>query len=684
MFKKLNIGSKIILGYLIVALIMGLSGVLLYYVVQKIVVKEIGENTALLATEILDEIDRGIYTRLEELSLLIQNPLIIKTIMASNERFESMPDPDKYIKEQDEEWIKTYKSDDNPTLERLLEKPISKELKDIVEFYEKEYGYNVFAEIFITNKFGANTAQTGKTTDYNQSDEAWWIKAKENGFFIGDVQYDESAEVYSIDMAVAIKDDNGNFMGVAKAVLNVREVFNTLTEFGKIQEKTKNINLHLLLMKNNGDIIYNSEIDNDFFAHKHCEECLKRIVSSSGFFVFSGMEKVKVLAAYACSEGYKKYKGSGWILVIGFIEREILDPVYNLGYNILIITLITVMMAFLVGLVITRSISRPLAGLKQAVNRIDETDMNFNVDIKSKDELGELAGAFNRMMERVREASLALRNSLYSEKQKTDELETLKKELDVKIVQRTKELQEKVEKLNQTSKELENAQERVLRSEKLAVIGKLAGMMSHEIRNPLGVIRNSAYFINMRLKGGKDEKIKKHLKILQEEIDNADKIISDILTFSGVKPPELVKKDISKFIQGTLDKVLVPPDINVKTEFDNTLTAVPFDEIQMKHVFLNIIVNAFQSMESGGTLLIKTYRDGYRAVILFSDSGCGIEKGDIDRIFEPLFSKKTVGIGLGLTACLAIVQGHRGTIEVDSEFGKGSNFKVILPLEGNK
>ena len=254
MFKKLKIGSKIITGYLIVTLIMGASGVLLFYVIQRIVVKEIGGNTALLAIEMLDEIDRGIYTRLEELSIFSQNPLTIRTIKESNERFENMPDPDKYIKEHDEEWINTHQDETSPLLERLLSKPLSGELRNITKFYEKEYGYEVLAEIFVTNKFGANTAQTGKTTDYNQNDEAWWIKAKENDFFVGDVQYDESAGVYSIDMATAIKDYDGNFIGVAKAVLNIKEVFNTLVEFEKNQKKRRNINMHLMLMKDNSDV----------------------------------------------------------------------------------------------------------------------------------------------------------------------------------------------------------------------------------------------------------------------------------------------------------------------------------------------------------------------------------------------------------------------------------------------
>ena len=106
-------------------------------------------------------------------------------------------------------------------MQELIDNGLSKRLKEKIDFYEKKYGYRIFGEVFITNKYGANVAQTGKTTDYRQDDEKWWQVAKDKGLYVEDVEYDESADVYSIDIGIRVEDLKGNFLGVIKVVLNI-------------------------------------------------------------------------------------------------------------------------------------------------------------------------------------------------------------------------------------------------------------------------------------------------------------------------------------------------------------------------------------------------------------------------------------------------------------------------------
>jgi len=224
--------------------------------------------------------------------------------------------------------------------------------------------------------------------------------------------------------------------------------------------------------------------------------------------------------------------------------------------------------------------------------------------------------------------------------------------------------------------------EKVLHSERLATIGKFAGIMGHELRYPLGIIRNSVYYLNMRLKENMDDKVKKHIRILETEIDKCDKIISDVLGFASLKPPSLIKSDINYVVSESLSKLKIPKSVSVKTDLADNLPRLLIDASQIEQVFLNMISNAVEAMPCGGRLSVKTYQNGKSISILFKDTGCGIPPENLNRLFEPLFSSKAKGIGLGLAASQVIIDGHKGRIEVESKTGKGAVFKIRLPKQG--
>ncbi|MCX5698446.1 MAG: ATP-binding protein [Candidatus Omnitrophica bacterium] len=223
--------------------------------------------------------------------------------------------------------------------------------------------------------------------------------------------------------------------------------------------------------------------------------------------------------------------------------------------------------------------------------------------------------------------------------------------------------------------------EKVIRSEKLVALGKLAGAVAHELRNPLGVIRNSVYFLKLKLaSAAQDEKIKKHFDILNEEVVNSDRIITNILTFGRIKIPELALVDIPKIIQANLDKLKVPANIKVTKQFEPGLPRIQADAVQMQQVFFNITVNAIQAMPGGGRFTISAKIMDEFIELGFTDTGEGISKENLKKIFEPLFSTRTQGTGLGLTVCQDIVEAHKGNINVESEAGKGTKFTIKLPI----
>ena len=272
--------------------------------------------------------------------------------------------------------------------------------------------------------------------------------------------------------------------------------------------------------------------------------------------------------------------------------------------------------------------------------------------------------------------------------ERTKELEAIKNNLEKAVEERTKELTESqtamlymIEDLNRQTKEIKDAQDRIVRSEKLAAIGQLASSVAHELRNPLGVMKNAIYYFNMLGLGKDNAEVKENLDILSKEIENSDKIISDLLEFARIKKPTLRPEKINLIVKETLDRLRIGPDIKVATELKDPLPDIEVDALQIQQVFYNMTSNAIQAMDKGGRLKIKTGLKGDFLETSFSDTGSGISKEKLAKIFDPLFSTKAKGTGLGLSVCASIVEGHQGKIEVESEVGKGTTFTVRLPIK---
>ncbi|VUT27839.1 MAG: sensory histidine kinase AtoS [Candidatus Syntrophoarchaeum sp. GoM_oil] len=228
------------------------------------------------------------------------------------------------------------------------------------------------------------------------------------------------------------------------------------------------------------------------------------------------------------------------------------------------------------------------------------------------------------------------------------------------------------------TKALEEAHERIRRSEKLATIGQIAGTFAHEIRNPLGVIKNSAYYLDMAL-SDPDEKTLKHLSFIQQEISKVDKLISELLDFSRIKIP--VKEDIilEALINGAIKKVNIPDRIEVAIISRNEDTSLSADSDQLERVFINLLTNAIDAIDDGGSIevLVEDHDDG--VAIMVKDTGSGINEDALPRIFEPLYSTKTQGVGLGLAICKQIVEAHGGDISVESSPDHGTTFTLYFP-----
>ncbi len=252
---------------------------------------------------------------------------------------------------------------------------------------------------------------------------------------------------------------------------------------------------------------------------------------------------------------------------------------------------------------------------------------------------------------------------------------TERKHAEQERLQYSQRLEEKVE---ERTRELRETQEQLIRKERLAVLGQLAGGVGHELRNPLGVISNAVYFLKMTLPEA-GESINEYLGIITAEIANAERIVSDLMDLSRTRTRERHPQSVSMLIDQVIDKLPPPEGITLNLAIPSDLPPVFVDSGSMGQVLFNLITNAYQAMTDGGQLAIEASYENENVRIAISDSGCGISQENLKKVFEPLYTTKSKGIGLGLAVTKNLVQSNGGRIEVVSRKGEGSTFTLILP-----
>jgi len=260
------------------------------------------------------------------------------------------------------------------------------------------------------------------------------------------------------------------------------------------------------------------------------------------------------------------------------------------------------------------------------------------------------------------------------------------------------------ERVEERTRELRDAQEQLVRQEKLAVLGQLAGGVGHELRNPLGVINSAIYYLKL-IQPDAPQKIKQYYSMIEQEVRNSEKIISDLLDFARIKSVDRVQVSVPDLVQRTLDRFPIPDSVKLVLDLNTDLPTVFADPRQMEQVLGNLIVNACQAMTSQGSttglpglfkLTISAHQipmdpgdhldspdrqvpQNRTVAIAVTDTGPGISPENLKKLFEPLFTTKIKGIGLGLAVSKKLAEANGGRIEVKSKLGKGSTFTLVLP-----
>jgi len=330
-----------------------------------------------------------------------------------------------------------------------------------------------------------------------------------------------------------------------------------------------------------------------------------------------------------------------------------------IGYYRNKIIVITVVILLTISLAIVffthRLVNRPLKNLLTQTKKVAGGNLDAVVENGSNDEMGELSDAFNQMTGSLKAAR--------------GELEEWGRNLEAKVVERTIEIKQ--------------MQARLIRSEKLVSLGRLVAGITHEINNPLtGILMYADLAIrNPHLHAS----VKSDLKVIIKESQRCAKIVKGLLNFSRESIPQKKPASLNGVMDATIELVGRQSNfqnIEIVRDYQPDLPLIPFDENQMEQVFINILLNASQSMERGGRILIKTSTgDAERVFLTITDTGAGIAEDDLEKIFDPFFTTKgDKGAGLGLSISFGIIERHGGKIEVQSQIGQGTTFIIKLPI----
>ena len=235
------------------------------------------------------------------------------------------------------------------------------------------------------------------------------------------------------------------------------------------------------------------------------------------------------------------------------------------------------------------------------------------------------------------------------------------------------------EKLAIANKNLVEAEAAVRRSERLAALGQLSAGLAHELRNPLGSIKGSADLLT-RSTASKDPMSQELAGIISSEVDRTNSLVTRFLDFARPLEPRKETVDITTVIDRAVERARV----DVTRDYSATLPKLAIDPQLMEQVFINLLSNAAQASENGGRIRVRTQEAGKQADISVIDEGCGIPPDKMETIFNPFVTTKRTGVGLGLAIVSKIVDGHGGKMAVESEPGKGSTFRVLLPIPPHK
>jgi signal transduction histidine kinase len=347
-----------------------------------------------------------------------------------------------------------------------------------------------------------------------------------------------------------------------------------------------------------------------------------------------------------------RIEGGPWMIWVALPESAILAPQRAFAVRMGTVGLMLVLVSGLGGWFLGHRIVGGLVGLAGTAEAIAQGDYARRSGNRGVDEVGRLARAFDVMADQVQESHDLLEDRV---RRRTEELET-------------------------AVRSLEEAQAELVRKERLALLGELAGGVGHELRNPLGVMTNAVYYLRTVLVDP-PEAVSDYLGILHNQIQLSEKIVRDLLDFARIRPPSPAPTDVRDLAETQLTRIGDLEDVLFEWDFPDDLPTAYVDPGQMGQVIQNLMMNAKQAVveSGGGTVTVRARDEDSHVVVEVADTGPGVPPNVAEVIFEPLFTTKARGIGLGLSVSRSLVEANGGRLWLVSRPDRGATFAVRLP-----
>jgi signal transduction histidine kinase len=396
-------------------------------------------------------------------------------------------------------------------------------------------------------------------------------------------------------------------------------------EIVKILGKHLSPDSYALLIDADGRILANSEnLDDKNIQFTALANKLQLVTNASGQFLDEDM-----LAGSARSEGYLTFTGYGWEVIILETRHSAFAKIWDLWINILEYLALTLFLAVIVSFWMSAQISKPIVRLAEFTRHFMQGVETIPPQIKSSSEITELVTQFSLMINTLEQSRLDM-----------------------------------------------------VRVAKLAVIGEMAASMAHEVRTPLGILRSSAQMLQREAK--LSEVGVEMTGFILSETQRLNELVTTLLECAKPRLPCLNPQDINRIISHTLDLVKVQAQtksVKLLTRFNANDSIINCDRDQLTQVFLNLVMNAIQHVAEQGQIEISTQNEQERLSIWVCDNGVGITDANKTKIFDPFFTQRQDGIGLGLTVVQQIIIAHEGNISVTDNVSGGACFHITLPTK---
>ena len=683
--KKKVMTILIISNLIIIAIGIGLG----YFLGSRLLYDVIGRDYQKLAEFMASYTATQIKGEAEDVMTYASRPLWIDMLTDINKKYNGMSNQSiqQYLADMDKRWVDA--GQDDPIVKEYLDSRVADSMRDIITIRG-----NV-AEIFITDKYGGLVASSGKTSDFYQADEPWWQEAYSKGkgsLYIGDIEFDQSSNSWSMPMAAPIMGSDGNIIGVCKQMISTERLFGRLEEFKSGRTG------HAAVIDKDGRILYHGDLPRTADALFYDKDIFKKISTAKKKYFMedaAGMHGQKMFSAFAVvPSSLLSERGMDWAVIVSQTADEVFRPATRLIAVLASITIVMMLVLLPVGYAFANKFVRPVHELHMATDEIIKGNWDYPINIRTGDEIEQFADTFREMLRNVKND----RERLLQAKK---ELEELSRDLEKKVEERTKELTRAQEATLNILEDLTESKGKIETyagelEEALKVKTEFTSTVSHELRTPLAAIKEGIAIVLDGTSGPLGEDQTRFLDIAKRNVDRLARLINDILDFQKLEAGRMTFRmeeySINEVVKEAVTAMAPLADakgLEFILDLDDGLPRIRFDRDKIIQVLTNLINNAIKFTEKGH-ITVYTKPDNGFIRISVQDTGAGIKQEDIPRLFlqfeqiDKGIDRKTGGTGLGLAISKEIVARHNGKIWAESDFGKGSTFHFVLPVPERK